>query len=407
MKWLKGVLEFGIGIVMIVLIVLALRYKDQIWEYSQQSIASIWDKDSVSTTALTEAEESVYDSEEEPEQDSIEPGDSESEVEPIVENTKEEEKNITISLAGDILLTGYLLGQYDDSGISALVSDDILSELKNSDIFIANEEFPFSSGGVAAEDKKFTFRTEPNRVSIFNELGLDIVTLANNHSLDYGTDALLDTFDALDNAGIQYVGAGKDLNRAEQLQTFTIENQTIGILAASRVIPEYDWNATASKPGVFTTYDAVELVNQIAIANESCDYVIVYVHWGIEKQDTPEEYQRNLAKQYIDAGADLVVGSHPHVLQGIEYYNGKPIIYSLGNFIFGSQIEATGILQVDLSSDGEASLSFLACKTDTDYTLQLVSDASEIYSNLTELSVGAKVAEEGHISSTDSESVTN
>lgn len=83
-----------------------------------------------------------------------------------------------------------------------------------------------------------------------------------------------------------------------------------------------------------------------------CDYVAVFVHWGIEREERPQEYQRTLGQQYIDAGADLVVGSHPHVLQGIEYYKGKPIVYSLGNFVFGSSIPKTALLKVTLPEKG-------------------------------------------------------
>ena len=93
-------------------------------------------------------------------------------------------------------------------------------------------------------------------------------------------------------------------------------------------------------PGYSTTYDPSILLNEIKAAQGQCDYLVVYVHGGIERNTQPEEYQRTLARQYIDAGADLVVGSHPHVLQGIEYYKGKPILYSLGNFVFGSVISS-------------------------------------------------------------------
>ena len=102
------------------------------------------------------------------------------------------------------------------------------------------------------------------------------------------------------------------------------------------MIPEASWNASRYNSGVFTTYDASQLVEEIKKAKESCDFVAVLVHWGIERNTLPEDYQKTLARQYIDAGADAVIGSHPHVLQGIEYYQGKPIFYSLGNFIFGN-----------------------------------------------------------------------
>lgn len=142
------------------------------------------------------------------------------------------------------------------------------------------------------------------------------MTLANNHAMDYGTDALLDTCDTLDKVGIRRVGAGKNLDEAKAPVILEAQGKKIGFLGASRVIPVASWNATSTKPGMLTTYDPKILVDEIKKLREQCDYLVVYVHWGIERSERPEDYQRSLGKQYIDAGADVVIGSHPHVLQG-------------------------------------------------------------------------------------------
>ena len=234
---------------------------------------------------------------------------------------------------------------------------------------------------------------------IFRELGLDLVTLANNHALDFGTDALLDTCDTLDQAGIYHVGAGRNLEEACEPVIITEKGENIGFLGASRVIPVGSWNASASKPGMLTTYDPSLLLEQIDHLKETCDYVVVYVHWGIEKKDRPEEYQRSLGKQYIDAGADLVIGSHPHVLQGIEYYKGKPIVYSLGNFIFGSSIPKTALLAAEW--DGETTrLSLIPGTSSAGYTRMLTDEKgkAEFYDYMTGLSFGAAVDENGRVS---------
>ena len=273
------------------------------------------------------------------------------------------------------------------------------SVIHESDIFMANQEFPFSNRGTAAEDKQFTFRLPPERVRIFQELGLDLVTLANNHALDFGMDALLDTCDTLDQAGIYHVGAGRNLEEACKPVIITEKGESIGFLGASRVIPVGSWNASASKPGMLTTYDPSLLLEQIDHLKETCDYVVVYVHWGIEKKDRPEEYQRSLGKQYIDAGADLVIGSHPHVLQGIEYYKGKPIVYSLGNFIFGSSIPKTALLAAEW--DGETTrLSLIPGTSSAGYTRMLTDEKgkAEFYDYMTGLSFGAAVDENGRVS---------
>ena len=102
---------------------------------------------------------------------------------------------------------------------------------------------------------------------------------------------------------------------------------------------------------MFSTYDPARALEAIKTARGQCDYLVVYVHWGVERETEPKDYQRAMGRQYIDAGADLVIGSHPHVLQGIEYYKGKPIFYSLGNFVFGSSIPKTMLVQAEFSND--------------------------------------------------------
>lgn len=256
---------------------------------------------------------------------------------------------ITLLFAGDIYFSSHVLNAYQRAGgISGVLDDKLRSVIGEADLFMANEEFPFSDRGTAAADKEFTFRVPPEKVSIMKEIGPDIVALANNHTLDYGIDALFDTLDTLDQAGIYRVGAGRNLEEAKALQVLDAGDKKIGFLAASRVLPVAGWAAGANHPGLLATYDSGILLKEIEAAKSACDYLVVYVHWGIERNTEPEDYQRTLGQQYIDAGADLVVGSHPHVLQGIEYYKGKPIIYSLGNFIFGSSIPKTMLLKVEI-----------------------------------------------------------
>ena len=137
-----------------------------------------------------------------------------------------------------------------------------------SDIFMANEEFPFSRRGTAAADKQFTFRLPPEKVSMFQELGIDIVTLANNHALDFGTDALLDTCSTLDDAGILRVGAGANLEEAKKPVFMEAKGRKIGFLGASRVIPESSWNAASKEPGMLTPSAFVAGVT--GVDNEVC-----------------------------------------------------------------------------------------------------------------------------------------
>ena len=308
-----------------------------------------------------------------------------------------EDSTIRFVFAGDILLSDHVLAAYNKTGtIGSVVDQGLRDVIDGSDVFMANQEFPFSNRGSAAADKQFTFRLPPEKVSLLKEMGIDIVTLANNHALDFGTDALLDTCDTLDEAGIYRVGAGANLEEARKPVIMEIKGKTIGFLGASRVIPVGSWNATATSPGMLTTYDPAMLLEDIKSAKETCDFVIVYVHWGIERDEYPQDYQRTMGKQYIDAGADMVIGSHPHVLQGMEYYNGKPIVYSLGNFVFGSSIPKTALLTADW--DGEnLSLAFVPATSSGGYTRPLTGEDEKqaFYRYLTGLSYGVVIDGEG------------
>lgn len=305
---------------------------------------------------------------------------------------------VNMVFSGDILLSDHVMNAYKNGGIRSVLDSQFQSVIDEADIFMANEEFPFSTRGTPAEDKQFTFRVAPSLIFVFKELGIDIVTLANNHAMDYGTDALLDTCDTLDKAGIARVGAGKNLDEAKAPVILEAQGKKIGFLGASRVIPVGSWNATSTKPGMLTTYDPKILVDEIKKLRDQCDYLVVYVHWGIERNETPEDYQRSLGKQYIDAGADVVIGSHPHVLQGVEYYKGKPIVYSLGNFIFGSSIPKTALLKVQW--DGQDSqLTFVPGTSSAGYTrvLEDAAQKADFASYMTGISYGVTVEEDGTV----------
>lgn len=253
----------------------------------------------------------------------------------------EETPDTTIVFTGDIELSTYAQRNYDAKGINGLVTEPLRQELNDADILEVNNEFCFSTRGTQAPDKQYTFRVNPSYVSALTDLGVDVAGLANNHVLDYGKEALTDTFTTLTDAGIAYTGAGDSVEDASKLVTIEKNGKTFGFLAASRVIPVGSWNVENSQPGVFTCYDTTALCNAISAARSQVDYLFVCVHWGTEHTDVLTDYQRPNAHAYIDAGADAVIGAHSHCLQGIEYYNGKPIFYSLGNFIFNETIDST------------------------------------------------------------------
>ncbi len=275
------------------------------------------------------------------------------------ENEKpQEDEDTVLVFAGDVYISPHVTANYDAGGISNVVSKELLDKMAQADLCMVNEEFPFGTVGEPMEDKQYTFRVEPSYVSVLTDMGVDVVSLANNHVLDYGLECLEETFQTLKQAGIDYVGAGSTKEEAASLKTYEFNGRTYGILSASRVIPVAEWNIENRQPGVFATYDETALVNAIKAARETCDFLAVYVHWGVERTTQLEEHQKYLAHAYVDAGADLVLGAHPHILQGIENYNGKLIFYSLGNYIFNQNIDKTMLVEVRLK-DGEPQVSLV------------------------------------------------
>ena len=163
------------------------------------------------------------------------------------------------------------------------------------------------------------------------------VSLANNHVLDFGPEALLDTIALLDNNGIAHAGAGADEEQARQGALLSVNGLKVALLAYTRPAPDWEypqWAAGPGKPGTVFYRDREKMLADVAGARFAADIVIVSMHWGNEYTYQVSAEQKELGRLLIDAGADLVLGHHPHAPQGIELYRGKPIVYSLGNFLF-------------------------------------------------------------------------
>lgn len=271
-----------------------------------------------------------------------------------------------------------------ENGIYDCISEDLVAIMQGSDIMMINNEFPYSDRGTPIQGKAFTFRAKPERVEILNQLGVDIVNLANNHMCDYGEDAVVDTIDTLDNAGIAHVGAGKNIDEASEPYYYICNGRKIAIVAATQIERTYNYTkeATETTPGVLKTLNPDKFVEVIKEAKANSDYVIVMVHWGTEGVYNYESDQVALAKAYEAAGADAIIGGHTHCLQGISYINDVPVIYSLGNFWFSSTAtdgvnrKETGISQVKIKSDGSLDFVFLPC-VQQDLKTYLVTDADE------------------------------
>ncbi len=310
---------------------------------------------------------------------------------------------ISIVFAGDINFdeNSRPMRKYDqeDKGILGGISQGLIDEMNQADIMMLNNEFAYSLRGTKAPDKSYTFRANPQRVNILHEMGVDIVSLANNHVLDYGEEAFYDTLEALDDAEIDYVGAGLNRDDAKAPIYYTIGNKTIGIVAASRVIPVMEWYATDTRPGVIGTYNPSEFIPSIEEAKENSDFVVAYVHWGQENTHKLLDYQRNMAKQYIDAGVDAVIGCHPHVLQGIEFYKGKPIAYSLGNFWFSSATRETALFKLILNTDDSVDVQIIPamCKDTYTYMIDEEEEKEKYFDFIQSISFNIEIDDKGFI----------
>jgi poly-gamma-glutamate synthesis protein (capsule biosynthesis protein) len=207
--------------------------------------------------------------------------------------------------------------------------------LKQAQIVSGNLEGPLTDAGAAEAAKQYVFRSPPDKVApALARAGFNIVSLANNHTLDYGPEGMEDTRAALKQAGIRHVGAGRNDTEARQPVYMMADGVTVAFLAYSLTFPEEFW-AGPDKPGTAFGHER-HVRADVSTARQTADLVVVSFHWGQEGKTELRDYQVQLAHAAIDAGASAVLGHHPHVLQGVERYRDGVILYSLGNFAFGS-----------------------------------------------------------------------
>lgn len=313
--------------------------------------------------------------------------------------------DFTMCFAGDINLdenwctTQFLSAQ--PNGIYDCISQELMDAMQSADIMCLNNEFTYSTGGSPLAGKAYTFRANPDRVEVLRQMGVDAVTLANNHVYDYGKEALLDTFEVLEEAEIPYFGAGRTLEDAGKPLYLEVDGKTVALVAASRaeknrMTPQ----ATETEPGILRCYDTELFLETIREAKENSDFCIAFVHWGTEYSFDLEQVQLDTGKDYLDAGADIVIGAHSHCLQGMEYYDGKPIIYSLGNYWFNEKTLDTMLLWLHFTGDDTQSHLTVQVipAVQAGYQTAYASEEAEqrrIYDFLESISVNVDISDEG------------
>ncbi len=244
--------------------------------------------------------------------------------------------NLTLLFVGDVMI---------GRGVNAVLRDEdadypwgnTLPIFRGADLRIANLECTISDRGSPWPEKEFTFRSDASNVAVLKAAGIDAVSLANNHSLDFGVDALADTLTILDRAGIAHAGAGPDLAAAFTPGTLTAGGAKIALVSFTDDRP--DWEAGEHRPGIayvpvdFEEDRATRLFDTIRTARLAADIVIVAAHWGPNWGYAPPPRHIPFAHRMIDLGADVVFGHSGHVFRGIEIYRARPIMYCTGNFI--------------------------------------------------------------------------
>ena len=211
---------------------------------------------------------------------------------------------------------------------------NVLHLLKDTDLLLGNLEAPLSLSGSKWLKKTYYLHADPRTVAALNVAGFDYFGLANNHVMDFGTIALKETLEILDQNGFAHSGAGFNEEAAQTPAFLDLGSLKVAVLSYSLVGP-IDYKASGKKPGSAWGYKQT-ILDGIKKAQPMADLVIIWIHWGADYVGNVMDWQKTLAHDCIDSGAAAIIGHHPHIVLPVEIYQGKPIIYSVGNFSFGT-----------------------------------------------------------------------
>lgn len=263
---------------------------------------------------------------------------------------------VTLAFVGDVMLSSSVGDAIARNGVH-YPWEGARPILARADFVVANLETSVAHGGTA-ENKQFTFRAEPRTLEGLAAAGVDLVTLANNHSLDYGAAALLETLEHLELNGVQHVGAGATAGAAYAPRIVSFGDLRVGFIGVSRVYPYAHWQATDRRPGVASGYDYAipAVLRAVEEARPVVDALFVLVHWGSELADEPRAIDLAFVDSLLAHDVTGVIGHHPHVLQGFRYERDTALVaWSLGNFVFRSfrdETRMTAVLFVDIDGEG-------------------------------------------------------
>jgi poly-gamma-glutamate capsule biosynthesis protein CapA/YwtB (metallophosphatase superfamily) len=258
---------------------------------------------------------------------------------------------VTLAFGGDVHFEGAIGSRLAADPATTL--GPIAGVLRRADLAMVNLETAITERGTPAA-KDFTFRAPPSALTALKDAGVDVATMANNHGLDFGQVGLRDSLAAARAARFPVVGIGRDAAEAYRPWQTTVKGQRIAVIAATQVLDSSlaaAWTAGDGKPGMASAYQEARLLAAVRAARASADTVVVDLHWGRELVNCPIDRQRDLAPKLVAAGADVVVGSHAHILLGGGYLRGAYVHYGLGNFVFyarGGPTAQSGVLLLTL-----------------------------------------------------------
>lgn len=212
--------------------------------------------------------------------------------------------------------------------------NDMLPYIKECDISITNLECPLVEDGTPIKKTGPNLKAPIKSIEALKYAGFNMVTLANNHMMDYGADGLNSTINVCKENDIEYIGAGQNITEAQVIKYFNIKNKKIAFINCC----ENEWSTTFGNYPGCNPLNEIDIYNQIKEAKSNSDYVITIIHGGHEMFEYPSPRMKKLYRWFIDLGADTVIGHHTHCFSGFEIYNNKPIVYSLGNFVFDSDL---------------------------------------------------------------------
>ena len=283
------------------------------------------------------------------------------------EESGDSDGTVTIDFVGDICFDAdwYPMEAKNETAdaFSDCFSEEVLAELNGADITVVNNEFTYTTEEESLSGKAYTFKADPVNVGLLKVLGTDLVALANNHVYDYGEAGLIDTLETLEEAGYPYMGAGRNIEEASKIVYYVVNGRKIAFVNGTEIerYSNYTQAASDNTAGVLKFLDPEVMLRTIAEADANSDYVIVYAHWGVEGRVYYDSSSEAYAEMFAEAGADAIIGGHPHRLQGVSFVDNVPVAYSLGNFWFSDASLYATIAQITIDASGELSLRMLPC----------------------------------------------